>query len=308
MLDLLCLGNVTIDDVTLADETTQAGCLGGDAIYATVAARLWSDAVAMVAPVGCDFPTAQMSRLAAAEFDPHGLPVRDIPTRRNAVTYHRNGSRVWRVLSDPGDLEALSPTTADIPPSLMRTRFALVLAMGLRAQEELVAGLRAHDVPVALDPQEDYVAGNEQRILSMLRSVEVFLPSEIEAERLLGHRDFERAARQFADRGCSVVAIKLGAQGVLVYDAKTDRFLRAAAAPAQVLDTTGAGDTFSGGFMAVYARTRDLDAATAAGLVAASFAVEGFGSMHLCRVTRQCAARRLRRWRAASPEQPGRIE
>ena len=307
MFDLLCLGNITIDDVIMSDGKERLGCLGGDAVYAGLAARLWSQQIAIVAPVGSDFPPAQLSRVSGAGFDPTGLPRRSVATRHNRVTYDAEGGRSWRVLSPLDDFAALSPRTVDIPAPLLDTRFALILAMDLGAQEELVAGLKEREVPVALDPQEDYIAGNERRIVSMLEGVDVFLPSEIEVERLLGHGDVERAARQFADRGCDVVAIKLGKKGVIVYDAATDRFLRAGRAPARAVDTTGAGDSFSGGFMAVYAQTRDLVAATEAGLIAAAFAIEGFGSAHLFSVTQTQAADRLGRLRAAAPERSGAI-
>ncbi len=305
MFDLICLGNVTIDDIILSDGTVRWACLGGDAIYAGLAARLWSDSIGLVAPVGRDFPTSLVQRLAAAGFDTTGLPGRNVMTRHNRVTYEVDRSRQWTVLSPLGDFRHLSPGSADIPPAFLDTRFALVLAMDLGAQEELVATLAARGVKVALDPQEDYVAGNEARILRMLDAVTVFLPSEVEVERLLGHRDHERAARQFAGHGCAVVAIKRGAEGVLVYDAGTEHFLHLPPAPARVIDTTGAGNSFSGGFMAVYARTGDLSAAARAGLIASAFAIEDFGLNHLFDVTREQATERLDRLRAADTRLQG---
>jgi ribokinase len=223
-------------------------------------------------------------------FDRRGFPTRDAATRHNRVMYGSDGSRSWRVLSDAANFAQLSPVTGDIPEPLLSARFALILAMDLSAQEDLVAGLAARSVPVALDPQEDYIVGNEARILNMLDRVDVFLPSEIEIERLLGHRDFERAARMLAAHGCRVVVIKLGARGVLAYDACADHLMTAAPVPTSVIDTTGAGDAFSGGFMSVYAQTGNLEAAIPAGLVAAAFAIEDFGSPHLFDVTPEQAA------------------
>ena len=67
--------------------------------------------------------------------------------------------------------------------------------MDLAAQENLVNGLHGGKSLVALDPQEDNIVGDEQRVLEMLRKVDIFLPSEIEVERLLGHDDYRVAAR-----------------------------------------------------------------------------------------------------------------
>ncbi len=293
MLDLVCLGNVTIDDIVLADGTTRMACFGGDAIYAALSARLWSDAVELVAPVGIDYPEAHVSRLLAAGLDLQGMPRREVLTHRNWVIYEQDGRRTWVLRTEADNFFQLSPLTADIPQDFLQTRSFLILAMDLAAQEDLVSGLSGSNALIALDPQEDNIPGNEQQFLNMLKGVDIFLPSEIEVERLLGHREYPRAARQFAELGCKVLGIKLGESGSLIFDARSDRFFRIPAAPAQVIDTTGAGDSFSGGFMTHYVQTGDPEQAGLAGAVTASFAVEGFGLEHLFDVTRLQARDRL---------------
>lgn len=293
MLDLVCLGNVTIDDVVLYDGTTRMACFGGDAIYAALSARLWADAIELVAPVGRDYPAKHIARLQQAGLDLRGMPQREVPTHRNWVIYERDGRRTWVLRTDESNFFLLSPLTVDIPRVFRQTRAYLILAMDLAAQEDLVAGLRGEEAIIALDPQEDYILGNEARILKILEGVNVFLPSEVEVERILRHRDYYKAARQFAALGCEVVGIKLGAGGSLLYEARSDRFVRIPAAPANVVDTTGAGDSFSGGFMAHYLQTGDVVQAGLAGTVSASFAVEGFGLGHLFDITRPQAKARL---------------
>lgn len=293
MLDLVCLGNVTIDDVVLHDGTTRMACFGGDAIYAGLSARLWSPKVELVAPVGTDYPPEHVSSLKQGGWDLSGMPQRAVPTHRNWVIYEQDGRRTWVLRTDPDHFYTLSPLTEDVPPAFLDTRAFLILAMDLAAQEDLVAGLRGKDALIALDPQEDYIPGNEQRVLKMLSGVDIFLPSEIEVERLLGHRDYRRAAQQFAELGCRVVGIKLGAQGALIFDAGSGEWARLPAYPAHVVDTTGAGDSFSGGFMARYVQTGDIRQAGWAGIVSASFAVEGFGLSHLFDVTSEQAQARL---------------
>lgn len=293
MLDVVCLGNVTIDDIVLHDGTTRMACFGGDAIYAALSARLWSDAVEFVAPVGNDYPADHVARLQEAGWDLQGMPRRDVPTHRNWVIYEQDGRRTWVLRTDGDNFFRLSPLSADVPPAFRQTRAFLILAMDLAAQEDLVAGLRQAQTLIALDPQENYIPGNEQRILNMLAGVDIFLPSEIEVQLLLGHQDYHRAAIQFADLGCRVVGIKLGAQGALLYDACSHRFVRLPAISAKVVDTTGAGDSFSGGFISHYVQSGDLMRAGLAGTVSASFAVEGFGLNHLFNITRADARRRL---------------
>jgi sugar/nucleoside kinase (ribokinase family) len=293
MLDVVCLGNVTIDDIVLHDGTTRMACFGGDAIYAALSARMWSDAVQFVAPIGNDYPAEHIACLQAAGLDLRGMPRREVPTHRNWVIYEQDGRRTWVLRTDERNFFLLSPLTIDVPQVFRQTRSFLILAMDLAAQEDLVAGLRGGDTLIALDPQEDYIPGNEQRVLNMLAGVDIFLPSEIEVQRLVGHQDYHRAAIQFADLGCTIVAIKLGGQGSLLYEACSGRFIRLPAASVQLVDTTGAGDSFSGGFMASYLQTGDVERAGIAGTVSASFAVEDFGLNHLFDVTRAQAKHRL---------------
>lgn len=290
--DLVCLGNLSIDDVVLPDGTARLNCFGGDTIYSTLGARWWSDSVRFVAPVGADYPEENLTSLNRSGFDTSGLPRRRIPGVHYRVTYASNNQRTWDMLSEGGDFYELSPRLDDIPDDYLAARAFLVLAMDLAAQEALAPALRERGT-LALDPQEEYIPGSEQRILSMLQHVDLFLPSQEEVFLLLGHRDFEKACRQFAEFGPRAVVIKLGQDGSLIYDARADRFHRIPIYPTQALDTTGAGDTYCGGFMAMYVRSGDLVKAGLAGAVSASFAVQDFGLNHLFAISAADAWQRL---------------
>lgn len=294
MLNLVCLGNVTIDDVVLYDGSVSMGAFGGDAVYAALAAALWSQDVKFVAPIGNDYPPENIQALEKRGWGKDCLPVRDVPTHRNWVIYEEDGRRTWVLRSNPGDFFILSPLVEDIPPAFLNTRAFLVLAMDLAAQENLVNGLHGGQALVALDPQEDNIVGHEQRVLDMLSKVDIFLPSEIEVQRLLGHSDYHLAARQFSELGCKVIAIKLGAQGSLIYDRANNQFFDIPVYKTKTVDTTGAGDSFSGGFMSQYARNQNVLLSGLAGTISASYCVEGFGLSHMFAVTPQMAAQRLK--------------
>ncbi len=294
-LDLVCLGNLSIDDVFLPDGSSRLNCFGGDTIYAALGARWWSDAVRFVAPAGSDFPEEHLAYLNQAGMETRGLPRRSIPGVHYRVVYADNYQRTWTMLSADGDFDQLSPTVADIPDDYLDSRAFLILAMELAAQESLAPALRVHGV-VALDPQEEYIPGNEKRVMDLLRNVDIFLPSEEEVALLLGHRDCEKACRRFADCGPRLIAVKMGDRGSLLYDSKDNRFYPIRAFKTKAVDTTGAGDTYSGGFMAMYVRSADLLKAGLAGTVSASFAVEGFGLTHMFSITPRDAEERLHTW------------
>jgi ribokinase len=156
---------------------------------------------------------------------------------------------------------------------------------------------------ISLDPHDEHIAGNERGLLALLRDVDLFLPSRGEARQLYGHDDPEAAARAFVAAGPEVVAIKLGAEGSLVCGPDGVAH-HVPAVPARVVDPTGAGDTYCGGFLAAYSRSPDAVAAACHGAVSASFAVERRGAIDLVDVDRAEAERRLASIRAASPRPP----
>lgn len=302
--DLVCLGNLSIDDVVLPDQTTRLNCFGGDTIYAALGARWWSDAVRFVAPSGADFPEEHLAYLNRSQMETRGLPRRSIPGLHYRVVYADNNQRTWSMLSAEDDFARLSPTLHDIPIDYLDSHAFLILAMDLAAQEYLAPALRAHGV-LALDPQEEYIPGNEARVLAMLRNVDIFLPSTEEVSRLLGHQDCEKACRQFAECGPGVVVVKMGDEGSLIYDSKKERFHRIPIFKTEVTDTTGAGDAYCGGFMAMYSRTGDLLKAGVAGTVSASFAVQDFGLTHMFGIGQAEAQQRFSTLETACRAQAG---
>ena len=295
---LVCFGNFTLDDIVLPGGRERPGCIGGDALYAALGARLWTPAVEMAAPIGNDLPERVREAVVAAGFSTTALARRNLPTLRNRVVYAADGSRAWTLCSPEEEFESLSPTPDDLPPGYCAAEAFLVLAMALSAQERLIEWMRAQtNALVALDPQEDYIAGNHSRLRSLIGKVDIFLPSAEEVRRLTGGGDWAAASRDFAALGPRLVVVKLGAEGVVVHDAARDLFLRIPAYPARPVDTTGAGDAFCGGFMAALLAARDdLEGAARRGAVAASFAISEYGAAGILAATSADAAQRLADW------------
>jgi sugar/nucleoside kinase (ribokinase family) len=298
---LVCLGNFTIDDVVLPDGSERPGCTGGDALYATLAARAFEPTCELVAPVGADFPESVRQQMRRVGLGDAGFAPRGLPTLRNRVEYFADGTRRWTLFASEEAFDILSPRPLDIPSGYLGAKAFMVLAMTLSAQLVLVPQLRADTgAIIALDPQEDYIAGNEDKIRAMIAQLDVFMPSAEEVRRLLGITDWSAAARIFAGLGPQVVVVKLGAEGCLVYDRRRDAEFRIPAFPvAEVVDTTGAGDSFCGAFMALYLADPDKpERAARAGAVAASFTVAGYGVAPLFDATPEQVRQRFEQWAA----------
>ncbi len=268
-----------------------------------LAARLVLPETEMLAPVGRDLPPDLDALLASYGLSSQAMPRRDRPTLRNRIVYQSHDRRVVTLLSDEADFELLSPRCADMPARYWAADAFMILAMTLDAQRDLVEGCRARTrALLALDPQEEYVEGNVEAILDLVARVDVFMPSLDEVRRLLGHAEPARAARQLAARGPGIVVVKMGAEGSLIHQAGTGRDIVMPAYPVRPLDTTGAGDAYCSAFMAaLVTKPGDVRHAAAAGAVAASYAVGGYGIEGLLAASATDFGSRLERW-SKSPQ------
>jgi ribokinase len=274
---LLCVGNITVDEAVQPDGS-RSTAFGGDALFAALAARLVTDDVAWLAPLGNDVPGELVAELQRAGLSLAGQPRRDLPTVRNVVTYRADGSRTWAMACSDADFDLMSLRPADISPALLRARGVLVAAMGLRPQCDLVEFLHTNSAATLyLDLQEDYIAGHETELLAMIGHCDVFLPSETEVRALTGSDELAAAMRRFRALGPRCVVVKRAELGCLVLAEGSDEIVEVPAEVVEPVDSTGAGDAFCGAFAARHVLTGHAVDAAYAGAAAARLAVSAPG-------------------------------
>jgi sugar/nucleoside kinase (ribokinase family) len=292
---IVCIGNLTIDHLFLPNGSNRPECVGGDAFYAGLAARLWEPRTSILAPVGSDLPDSTLQSIRDAGFDADALPRRGGRTIRNQVHYALDGARRWVLETSEETFQELSVVPPDIPDWVLAADAILVSAMTLEAQEACINYLRqASTAILVLDLREGYIHGNEQRILDLVAQADLFLPSEVEANLLADRSDWENLAKWYANIGPRVVAIKFADKGSLVYRRDTQSLTRIPARKTPVRDSTGAGDAYCGGFVANYIHDpEDLDRAGRAGAVSAAIAVSGYGTRALAETDAEVARQAL---------------
>ncbi|HJY73026.1 MAG TPA: PfkB family carbohydrate kinase, partial [Streptosporangiaceae bacterium] len=305
---VIIVGNLTIDDVIQPDGGSQMGTLGGNTVHATAAALTWTGEVGVVARCGADFPTAALARLREAGADTAGLRPIDGPTVRNWVIYEADGTRTWVYRTPRGRSAEVAPRPDDIPAGwLDRTPPPVVhvAAMPLAAAAALVESVRARagEAVITLDTHEGWRRG--PGVLAVARRVDVFVPSREELSELVGYDDPSRAAAELADAGVKCVVVKLGGDGALVARPGLAP-VRVPAAAAEVVDPTGAGDSFCGGFAAGLALGEDPAAAAWRGCVTAAAAIGAAGSLRLLE-RGQIARDLLAGGQGAAQARPGRV-
>jgi fructoselysine-6-P-deglycase FrlB-like protein/sugar/nucleoside kinase (ribokinase family) len=296
---LLVVGNLTLDDVVLPDGTTRMASVGGNSLYAALGARLWQPSVGLVTRRGEDFPVDLMAELSTLGIATSGVVAVPGRTVRNWIVYEANGDRHWiyrtprdrslEVAVQPGDLP--EEWLAGEPPPAVH-----VAAMPIDAAEAVVESVRrqAPRALISLDTHEDYVAGHRGRIRALAARVDAFLPSRSELADLVGYDDPPRALAELGDLPTPILVVKMGEDGALVWGRRREPPQALSAAAGQVLDVTGAGDAFCGGFAAGLSLGDGPLQAARRGATSAAYAVAAFGSMGLASVEPAAARARLR--------------
>jgi ribokinase len=317
---------VRIDYLITRDGEAHCGLPGGNALYAAAGARLWANDVALWARSGSNYPRSWMETLDAIGIDTRGLitlpqeqehrtfyaytPLGTRDDTNPAAHFARIGHELPPELEgyihstpqqdDPTRFEPLALQPQDWPPAYGLDTAVHLAPLPLATHLHAPAALREAGVKlITLDPGERYmIPSREPYLRQLLPQVDAFLPSDHEVRSLFGEDvDLWQAAGQLVDWGAKVVVVKIGPGGVLLLDKDKGRRLHLPAyyppGDPHIVDVTGAGDSFCGGFMVGLAQTADTVRAAQMGLISASMVIEGYGALFALRLDRETAAARL---------------
>lgn len=282
MIDLVTVGWLTIDDIVLPDYTCKPNVLGGGALYSAAGALIWNDHVGVHSVTGRKYFDDVLGRISARGLDATGI---------NAI--EGNGLELWllhETASDKQQIPRLSSSTAaemdsgrgPLPATYRGAHGFHIAPQSPDGSFENLRELRAlaPKAAITLDVLADgYVDAKRYQDLAFLDDLDAFLPSEAEVLRIFGASDLVAWVAEQAERHGCHVAVKLGEAGSLVCDRASGRLYRVPTYPADVLDTTGAGDAFCGGFLAGMIEGRAVEECAAMGTVSASYVIEARGAL-----------------------------
>ena len=271
---LLVVGSVALDSVkTPFGEVTEV--LGGSATYFSTAASYFTT-VRLIAVVGEDFPEAHVTFLKSRGIDLTGLERRPGQTFRWKGAYTHQLNEAQTLDTRLNVFETFRP---NIPDSY---RAPELLFLGNIDPELQLSVLEQVKRPllVACDTMNFWIDRKREALWRVLEQVDVLIVNDGEARALGQNPNLVHVANEVLRRGVKHLIIKRGEYGVLMFNQKST--FGAPAFPLEaVLDPTGAGDTFAGGFMGYLSSTGNLSEesfrrAVVFGSVMASFTVEGF--------------------------------
>lgn len=290
--EVLVVGSVAFDTIENANGSVQR-VLGGAASYASICASYFASP-AVVAVVGTDFTQQDRAPFVKRGVNLDGLEVREGKTFHWGGSYDKDFNTAVTRFTDLNVFQNFNPVLNDI----QKNARAVFLANIDPELQLSVLNQVKHPSLVACDTMNYWISSKKETLLEVVKRIDVFFLNEGEARQLTGEYNLIKAGRILLEQGVKYVVIKLGSNGAMLVSNKGLVQL-----PPFVLehvhDTTGAGDTFGGGFTGYLASLEDWNNLTAIkrammiGNVMASFTIESFSVDRLANLSKQDVDQRL---------------
>lgn len=270
------VGHTFIDDIVFPNGKTNMAVLGGGGVHAAAGMRVWDERPGIVAAAGYDMPRDARWRLQA-EFDTDGITWLEVPQLRGWQLFEVDNRRTEVLRMVPQSLFEDNPT----PQMFPQTYASSVRAMTILNTGNGFLRWRKHfpDKLLLWEPNQEYmVSNNLDEFRKALPNADIVSPNLEEARAMYGIDQPSDLIRLMFDDGAQIVALRMGEAGSLVGDRRAPELLYVPPIPvSKIVDQTGAGNAYCGGFVVGWHQTQDLIKASCYGAVSASFALENIG-------------------------------
>ena len=274
---ILIIGSIALDTIE-NNRGKREDLIGGSTTYVTVAAGR-SVPVNVVGVIGNDFPDEGLKiyqRYANSLVD---LECKEGNTFRWGGRYGENMDNRETLFTDLGVFSDFSPRLSTVNKNVSN-----VFLANIHPSLQLsVINQMAGKPLIVTDTMNLWIETTKNELLEVLKKSDILLINESEAELITGTNNIDRSAVQLQDLGPSTVVIKKGSSGAVLFHGE-EKVSIGAYPVKDVIDTTGAGDTFGGGFVSALASGGTFRDALIKGSALASICVEGFGVESLLEV------------------------
>lgn len=282
-MSIVVVGSVAYDTVETSTGSAN-DALGGSAIYFSVAARFFAP-VSIVGIVGSDFKPESRQILVDRAIDVRALEQRPGKTFRWHGRYHEDMNKRDTLKLALNVFESFAP---DLLPDQRRCDYLFLANIAPELQERVLSQVQSPKL-VAGDTMNHWIQERGPELRKLLANLDILTLNDEEARMLSGEHNLVKAGRAILRMGPKTALVKRGEYGVIQFSA--DGMFAVPAYPLEeVVDPTGAGDTFAGAFMGYLARDAritesTLRTAAVYGTVLASFVVERFSLDRLLTLT-----------------------
>ncbi len=294
-MPLLVVGSVALDSV----ETPTANrddILGGSAVFFSYAASYFTP-VKLVSVVGEDWPNEHTELLQQRNIDTSGLEV-----RAGAETFRWRG-KYQPNMNDRDTLEVHLNVFGEFDPVLAeefrRSKFVFLANGSPIVQAKVLDQVTDAQLTVA-DTMDLWIREQNDELRALLKRIDGLVLNDSEAKLLTGEENLVLAGHKVREMGPRFVVVKKGEHGAMFFS-KYETYVLPAYPTEQVVDPTGAGDSFAGGMMGFLAEQDDFEPVTlkramAYGILVASYNVEDFSLDRMQRIERDDIERRMEKY------------
>ena len=290
-MSLLVVGSIAYDTVETPFGKVEDS-LGGSALYFSAAASLFGS-VNVVGVVGSDFDASKISFLKKRGVNLDGLYMESGKTFRWGGRYYEDMNKRETLFTYLNVFERFQPR---IPEEYRHSEYVFLANIDPELQLKVLEQIQKPKL-VVLDTMNFWINGKRAQLQTVLKRSDIIVVNDEEAREITGEFNLIKAIRRIVEYGPKSVIVKKGEHGAMLY--QDGKFFFAPAFPLEkVIDPTGAGDSFAGGFMGYLAKADKTDFATLKkaiiyGSTIASFNVEDFSFNRLKTLTMEEIEKRV---------------
>jgi cytidine kinase len=283
---LTVFGTVALD-TTRTPFRTETRILGGAATFASMSSSMFAP-TSIAAAVGSDMPSEHIRALSSKGIDTKGIII-----IQGSKTFHYDSSFDYDLsnrTTNKTELGVIAGFDPVIPEEYIKSDY-VYLANNDPKQNIKILRYFQNPKLVVCDTIEFWINGSRDDVVKMIEMTDGVVINDNEARLLCKEANLAKCAKKIMSWGSKFVIIKKGENGAILFTKEGLVFPAAAFFLDEIVDPTGAGDSFAGGFLGHIARKGVMDFATMKeaviyGNVMGSFAVEDFGIKRLLLITK----------------------
>ena len=277
-MSLLVVGTVAFDAIETPFAKTDK-IIGGAATYICHSASFFSKNINLVSVVGEDFPKKVINSLKEKGVDVKGLQIKEgRKTFFWSGKYHNNMNSRDTLKTELNVLEDFDPV---VLKQYTKSEFLMLGNLMPSVQKRVLEQMQERPKLIVLDTMNFWMDNFMPDLKEALKNTDVLTINDDEARQLSGEYSLLIAAKKILTMGPKYLIIKKGEHGAILFG-EDKMFYSPAVMLENVIDPTGAGDSFAGGFIGYLAKTKEITfdnmkKAVVYGTVLASFTVEKLG-------------------------------
>ena len=298
-MKLVTVGTVAFDDIETPRGRAEM-VIGGAATYISRSASFFVENQGIVSVIGGDFPEDELEEMRSLGINTDGIEIKkEEKSFFWAGRYHDNMNKRDTLITD---LNVLANFEPKLPEAYRSAEYLMLGNLTPDIQMDVLNQMHKRPKLVVLDTMNFWMDIALDGLVAVLKRIDVLTINDEEARQLSGEYSLVNAAAVIHKMGPKFLIIKKGEHGALLFHEGLV-FSFPALPIAEVMDPTGAGDTFAGGFSGYIAQTEDISFesmknAIIHGSNLASFCVEKFGTERMVDLNKEDVYARLQQFKS----------